>query len=173
MHATRLLPAVALILLFPARADESASAKPPAPADAKKDVSTSCCAGEEARLCPKAKTAQATAKKKPAAKKAPARPEAAANPVPAGAASMVVTKDPVTGRLRPATADEIRALNALRPQAAPVAPQVVVLPDGTKMIRLGEENMSYAVVRRNPDGTLTQTCVEGPEAAAAAQKPPP
>jgi hypothetical protein len=39
------------------------------------------------------------------------------------------------------------------------------------MVELGEENMSYAVGRRNPDGTLTQTCVEGPEAASAARKP--
>lgn len=102
------------------------------------------------------------------ATKAPAAAETAARPSPAGAPSMVVTKDPVTGQLRAPTAEEMRALNALRPQAVPVAPQVVVLPNGTKMVRLGEENMSYAVVRRNPDGTLRQSCVEGGAAAAAA-----
>ena len=139
MHAPRLLSAVALILLFPARADESASAKPPAPADAKK---------------------------------AAAAPQPAAKPAPALAPSMVVTRDPATGKIRPATAEEIRALNALRPQAVLAAPQVVVLPDGTKMLTLGEESMSYAVVRRNPDGTITETCVQGARAAAAALKPP-
>lgn len=139
MHAPRLLSAVALILLFPARADESASTKPPVSADAKK----------------------AAAAPKPAAKAAPA-----------GAPSMVVTRDPATGRIRPATAKEIRALNALRPQAAPAAPEVVILPDGTRMVTLGEESMSYAVVRRNPDGTITQTCVQGAEAAATALKQP-
>lgn len=172
MHATRVLPAVALLLFFPARADESASAKAPVPADAKKaDTSMSCCAGEEIQLCPKAKTAKATTKKKPAAKNVPATPEAAAKPV-AGTASMVVARDPVTGQLRAPTAEEMRELNALRPQAAPVAPQVVVLPDGTKMIRLGDESMRYVVARRNPDGTLTQVCVEGAEAAAAAAQKP-
>ena len=120
MNPTRLVPALALILLFPARADESASAKTPAPADAKKTA---------------------------------AAPAPAAKPAPAGAPSMVVTRDPATGTIRPATAEEIRALNALRPQAAPAAPEVVILPDGTKMVTLGEEFMSYAVVRRNPDGT--------------------
>jgi len=138
MRTPRLLPAVALMLLFPARADESASAKPPASADVKKTA---------------------------------AAPERAAKPASASAPSMVVTRDPVTGKIRPASAEEIRALNALRPQAAPAVPQVVVLPDGTKMVTLGEESMNYAVVRRNPDGTLTETCVQGAEAAAAASKP--
>ena len=143
MHAPRFLSTVALTLLFPAQADEGASAKPPVPADAKKS------------------DRQAPARAKPAAKSAPA-----------GAPSMVVTRDPVTGKIRPATAEEIRALGALRPQAASASPQVVMLPDGTKMVTLGEESMSYAVARRNPDGSITQTCVEGPEAAAGALKQP-
>jgi len=139
MHAPRLLSAIALILFFPARADESASATPPVRDDVKKTAAV---------------------------------PKSAAKPAPAGAPSMVVTRDPATGKIRPATAEEIRALNALRPQAAPAAPAVVILPDGTKMVTLGEEFMSYAVVRRNPDGTITQTCVQGAEAAAAAMKGP-
>jgi hypothetical protein len=85
---------------------------------------------------------------------------------------MVVTRDPETGEIRNATAAEReKLLGSRRPQTSSAAPRVVVLPDGTKMVELGEESMSYAVVRRNPDGTLTSTCVEGSEAASAARKP--
>jgi hypothetical protein len=173
MHATRFLPALALLVFLPVRADDS-TPKSSTPADAKKsDGSMSCCAGEEAKLCPKAKeAANPAAKTKRAAKKAPATPESAAKPAAATAASLVAVKDPVTGQLRAPTAEEMEKLNALRPQAAPLAPQVVVLPNGTKMLRLGPESTSYAIARKNPDGSLTEICVEGAEAAAAAQRSP-
>jgi hypothetical protein len=163
MRLHRCLPALALLLFFPAHADDGPAAKPPAQTDVKK---SDCCEGEAKVKCPKAKAAGAS--KKSAAKTAAATPKPAA----AGEASMVVTRDPETGELRNATAAEReKLLGGRRPQAAPAAPRVVVLPDGTKMVELGEDAMSYAVARRNPNGTVTQTCVESQEAAAAARTP--
>jgi hypothetical protein len=174
MRANRFLPALALCLFLPARADDGPAAKAPAQTDVKKSQEQmSCCAGEEKVKCPRAKAAASS--KKPATKTAPAaaaaKPAATA-PLASGAGNMVVTRDPETGELRNATAKEREKLLGSRPpQASVAAPRVVILPDGTEMVELGEENMSYAVVRRNPDGTLTKTCVEGPEAASAARKP--
>lgn len=128
MHATRLLPAVALLLFLPARADESAASAPP---------------------------------KEPAAKKAPA-----ATAKPAAGASLRVARDPVTGALRPLTPEEARQLLGRRPLVV-AEPQVVTLADGTKMMRLGPDQASLAVVRKNPDGTLTSACVHGTDEALA------
>ena len=176
MRLDRCLPALALLAFLPARADEGAAKAPPR-ADGKTSVH-SCCAGEEGAdktLCPKGKAK--TAKKKTAAK---AKPEAATGKAPdkkaaataapaSGSANMVVTRDPVTGEIRNATAAERAALFAGRaPQAAPAAPQIVVLPDGTEMMRLGEDAMSYAIATVSSDGTVTQTCVHGKDAATAA-----
>lgn len=169
MRSSHCLPALALLLFLPASADDGPATQAPAQADVKKNQEQmSCCAGEEKVKCPRAKAA--TSSKKHAAKTAPAA-EATAKPSAPGAANMVVTRDPETGELRNATPEEREKLLGRRPQVAPAAPRVVILPDGTEMVELGEENMSYAVVRRNPDGTLTRTCVEGPEAASAARKP--
>jgi len=171
MRPNHFLPALAFLLFLPARADDSPAAKAPAQTDVKKSQEQmSCCAGEEKAKCPRAKDTAAS--KKPSVKTAPAA-AATAKPAAEGAANMnmVVTRDPETGEIRNATAEEREKLLGRRPQVAPAAPRVVILPDGTKMVELGEENMSYAVGRRNPDGTLTQTCVEGPEAASAARKP--
>ena len=170
MRTTLCLPALALLLFLPARADDGPAATAPAQTDARK---MNCCAGEEKAKCPRTKAAASS--KKPDTKTAPAaataKPAAAAHPAPGGA-NMVVTRDPETGELRNATPEEReKLLGGRRPQASAAAPRVVILPDGTEMVELGEENMSYAVARRNPDGTLVQTCVEGPEAASAARKP--
>jgi hypothetical protein len=182
MRANRCLPAFALLLLFlPARADEG-GAKAPPPADAKPadEKKMSCCAGEDGAdkaLCPKEKTKKAkkrtAAKAKPAIA-APADKQAAAKSSPGPTASnMVVTKDPETGELRNATADERAKLFAGRaPLAAPAAPRVVTLPDGTTMVELGEESMSYAVATKAPDGSVRQSCVHGPDAAAEARTSP-
>ena len=75
-------------------------------------------------------------------------------------ASMTVARDPVTGALRPLTAEEAHQLLGRRPLAA-AEPQVVTLPNGTRMMRLGPDQASLSVVRRNPDGTLTSACVHG------------
>jgi hypothetical protein len=129
MRLHRCLPALALLLFLPARADESAASAPP---------------------------------KEPAAKKAPA----AATAKPAAGASLTVARDPVTGALRPLTAEEAHQLLGRRPLVT-AEPQVVTLPDGTRMMRLGPDQASLSVTRKNPDGTLTSACVHGAAEARA------
>jgi hypothetical protein len=129
MRLHRCLPALALLLFLPARADETAANAPP---------------------------------KEPAAKKAPA--VATAKPAAAAGASLRVARDPVTGALRPLTPEEARQLLGARPLVV-AEPQVVTLPDGTKMMRLGSDQASLSVVRKNPDGTLMSACVHGTDAA--------
>jgi hypothetical protein len=82
---------------------------------------------------------------------------------------MIVTKDPDTGELRPATAAEREKLLGRQPLAAPEH-KVVTLPDGSVMVELGEADRSYAVATRNADGTLSRTCVHGAAEAAKAAK---
>jgi hypothetical protein len=176
MRANRFLPVLALFLFLPAGADE-AGAKAPPRGDEKTAEKPRCCAGEEGgdkALCAKTKAKTAAVSKKHAERKAsPATADSAAAAAPRapGAGNMVVTRDPETGELRNATPEEREKLLGRRALAAPAAPRVVILPDGTEMVELGDENMSYAVARRNPDGTVTQTCVEGHDAASTARKP--
>ena len=94
----------------------------------------------------------------------------AAPKAPTGSANMVVTKDPETGELRPATAEEREKLLGRRPLAR-VEHEVITLPDGTVMVELGEDDMSYAVATRNTDGSIAQGCVHGKEAAKKAATP--
>jgi 2-oxoglutarate dehydrogenase E2 component (dihydrolipoamide succinyltransferase) len=106
---------------------------------------------------------------------APAKPKAVKKPAagPAGAANMIVTKDAETGELRPATPAEREKLLGRQPLAAP-AHEAITLPDGTVMVELGEADRSYAVATRNPDGSVSRTCVHGAaEAAKAAASPAP
>ena len=98
------------------------------------------------------------------AKKAPAA--ATAMPAAAAGAALRVARDPVTGALRPLTPEEARQLLGRRPLAV-AEPQVVTLPDGTKMMRLGPDQASLSVARRNPDGTFTSACVHGTDEARA------
>ncbi len=106
----------------------------------------------------------ATTPPKEAAKKAPAT--ATAKPAAATGSSLTVARDPVTGALRPLTPEEARKLLGRRPQVA-AAPQVVTLPDGTKVMTLGPDQASLSVVRENPDGTLTSACVHDADEARA------
>jgi hypothetical protein len=131
MRLHRCLPALALLLFLPARADETAASAPP---------------------------------KEPAVKKAPAA--ATAKPAAAAGASLTVARDPVTGALRPLTAEEAHQLLGRRPLAA-VEPLVVTLPDGTRTMRLGPDQAVLSVARKNPDGTLTSVCVHGTAEAEA------
>ena len=176
MRWNRCLPALALLLFLPARADEGAVKAPPRgdakPAEEMKEMS--CCAGEEGAekaLCPKAK-AKRDARTKATAAASEKQAAAKASPAP-GAANMVVTRDPETGELRNATAAERAKLFAGRaPQAAPVAPRVVILPDGTEMVELGEDTMNYAIATKAPDGSIKQSCVHGPDSATEARTAP-
>ncbi len=96
--------------------------------------------------------------------------EKAASQPAAGAANMVVTKDAETGELRPATPAEREKLLGRRPLVS-AEHQVVTLPDGSQMVEMTDADMSYAVARKNPDGTITSACVRGDEAAALKAAP--
>jgi hypothetical protein len=179
MRWNHCLLAVALFLFLPARADESAAKASPR-GDGKPAEKMSCCAGEGAdkALCPKEEVKKARKAKKRTASTAktvpPSGTQAVAEAAPApGAANMVVTRDPETGELRNATAEERAKLFVNRaPQAAPVAPRVVILPDGTAMMELGEDSMSYAVATKARDGSIKQSCVHGVQAATEARTAP-
>lgn len=88
---------------------------------------------------------------------------------------MVVVRDAQTGQLRAPTADELKALRphaaaSLRPQ---VKPALVVHPDGSRQVRIGEHGMVYSVVTRDADGKIAEHCVQGREAADAALRQEP
>ena len=97
---------------------------------------------------------------------------ASASAVHAVDAGMTVVKDPDTGLLRAPTADEFKALQAqsIRENAGKAAqvqeaPVAIRRADGATRLTLGENHMSYAVVTRNADGTLTEQCVTGADTA--------
>ncbi len=49
---------------------------------------------------------------------------------------------------------------------------VTILPDGTRLVHLGESSMEYTVARRDPSGKFQIDCVSGPdEARKLAAKP--
>jgi hypothetical protein len=82
----------------------------------------------------------------------------------AGQEGMVVVRDPLTGKMRAPTPDELRDLRAKTPPSATLAPRVpstVSRRDGSRGVRLGENGMVYDVVTRGPDGKLTRACVRG------------
>ncbi len=105
--------------------------------------------------------------------------EAAKQQAPAGpvAPRMIVVRDPDTGRLRPATAEERRALlQGARRSLAATVPQTWVeeFADGRKVAHLGPEFFQWSVVRKRPDGTLVFECVPGgrvPEVLSSAPAP--
>ena len=107
------------------------------------------------------------------------RPVAAtpANPgtEPAGLQAAI---DPATGRVRQPTPAELerldRAFRAMFGQTGAkadgltaVAAQATVWPDGTVAMPVGAESTNLWVVRINPDGSVTQACVDSVEAANA------
>src|SRR5262245_8179717 len=72
-----------------------------------------------------------------------------------------VFRDPVTGKLRPPTREELERLRearGLERKAARVFP-MVVLPDGTKLVKLGDEFLFSVVATREPDGSTGFQCV--------------
>jgi hypothetical protein len=106
----------------------------------------------------------------PAATPAPAAEKvgaAKADPKAAPASNMVVTRDAVTGKLRPATPAEREQLSGRRALASP-EPEIVTLPNGAVMLKKRPEDAQYAVATRNSDGTLSHSCVHGADAARAA-----
>jgi hypothetical protein len=100
----------------------------------------------------------------------PDRAASAGTPAPdlkVNVAGMQVAIDPKTGRLRPPTAEESRALaEALRQQfAAPTRPlEVIRAANGALAMELPEDYMETAIIRIAPDGTRSIECVSPAEA---------
>jgi len=109
---------------------------------------------------------------------AKAEAKAAARSAPE-ADGMIAVRDPVTGELRAPTADELASLQAksqaakssrLRALAVEPAQAERVNSRGAIGYRPGPENVSYSVVTRNADGSLSSTCVQGQDQAEAIVK---
>lgn len=79
--------------------------------------------------------------------------------------------DPVTGKLREPTADELRELAEARWKSraaqAPRVFEVVTHPDGMKTVDLGDAFLMDVRIERLPDGTMQTTCVPHATATAA------
>ena len=96
---------------------------------------------------------------------------------------MVAVRDAVTGQLRAPTAEELASLqSSAQAKAAParlralsVAPVQAERMNsrGAFGFRPGPENVSYSVVTRNADGSLSSTCVQGQDQAEAIVKAQP
>ena len=95
--------------------------------------------------------------------------------------AMIVVRDAQTGQLRAPTATEAAALQATKTRrlaasaraaavaATPAAPTVRSFPSSTAhSARLPQSLASYSVVRRAPDGSLAEVCVQSSEAASQA-----
>lgn len=101
------------------------------------------------------------------------------------ASAATVARDPVTGELRAPTAAEAQALSqpatgrgAVK-AAAPrglltgrINPQPVQHADGSVEHEMDESTLSFSVATRNADGSISQQCVTGADAATAALKAP-
>jgi hypothetical protein len=92
-----------------------------------------------------------------------------------GQSGMTVTRDPMTGKLRAPTPEELKALRAKAPSQAglqavrPSEPMALSRrADGARGVRLGEKTLVYEVVTRGADGKLSSQCVQGHDAAATA-----
>ena len=96
---------------------------------------------------------------------------------------MVAVRDAATGQLRAPTAEELASLQAsAQAKAAPARLRALSLAPaqaerinsrGAIGFRPGPENVSYSVVTRNADGSLSSTCVQGQDQAEAIVKAQP
>jgi hypothetical protein len=94
--------------------------------------------------------------------KAPAAPGVQAPP----SNGMTVAIDPATGKIRQPTAAEALALSAQMPMMTKAAmtssdPQVVTYADGTMSAQVPPDFLNVWLVQINPDGSLSQVCVDG------------
>ena len=81
--------------------------------------------------------------------------------------------DPETKRLRPAFPEELAAeakaaSAAVAPEAT--APVETITESGATRVTLDDSYMSYAVARKEPNGSVKQDCVENQPSEAAALK---
>ena len=91
-------------------------------------------------------------------------------PATAAARPLRVFRDPVTGKLRPPTREELERLHeaqVLEPKTARVF-TTVVRPDGTKVVDLGDAFLFSIVAKREPDGSTQYRCVPSREEPGAA-----
>jgi len=89
---------------------------------------------------------------------------------PAIADSQIVARDPATGQLRAATAEEAQALRRARAEqrrGGPVTSATHTHSSGAHGARLTEEFMNYSVVVRTADGKLVELCVQDPSTLTA------
>lgn len=101
-------------------------------------------------------------------------------------AGLKVVRDPVTGQLRTPELDEAGPAAAANARSAVSGAQqrraqalqrfreatAVAGVKGAKGLRLDASHMNFSVVHRNADGSLTQDCVVGEQAAATALSTP-
>lgn len=84
-------------------------------------------------------------------------------------AGMRVAVDPATGRARPMTANEAKALDALakanEKRAAARAPRTFKTPSGAVGVELDPSHMVYSVATVGADGKVEMECVTGEEHA--------
>jgi hypothetical protein len=95
-------------------------------------------------------------------------------PAAATARPLRVFRDPVIGKLRPPTREELERLReaqALEPKTARVF-TTVVRPDGTKVVDLGDAFLFSVVAKREPDGSTQFACVPSRGAGAATPQCP-
>ncbi len=95
---------------------------------------------------------------------------------PAIEAGLIVTREPDSGTLRPATAEESARFfrevrEAMARNRSTEGLRVVTLKDGSKMVDLEDRFMSFTVAKKAADGTVTQGCIEDAADAAAFVKP--
>lgn len=69
------------------------------------------------------------------------------------APGVVVVRDPETGQLRDATAEELLELQGQSLQGASV-PEPIVTATGMSGLQLGADQMTFTVATRNADGTV-------------------
>lgn len=78
--------------------------------------------------------------------------------------------DPATGKVKQPTAAEVRALDlaiASLPTREMKSAQATQYSDGTVSVANPGSLMSYAMVRINPDGSVSQACIDDAAAADA------
>lgn len=130
---------------------------------------TTCDDKAQAAAAPATATATSAATSTTATAAAPA----------AGGEALVVVRDAETGQLRAPTAEELAAMNrrqagqqlrAPRPTDAPSTPLVRRTAGSAVNVRLTPEFASYAVMVRQPDGTLAERCIQAPDAGEALTK---
>ena len=83
--------------------------------------------------------------------------------------AMRVFIDPATGKIRQPTAEEQQEFSRSidrQLQSSGKTMTIKTTASGMRMMELDESFMNYSVVRVNADGTLSESCVIGPKAAA-------